>query len=123
MTSPPRERVVVKATRQRRSLRPGWPGARELTEQTARGEQYVAHLMRTQLRIALWTVLVCALICVAAPLLLRAGRLWEACMLGLPIAWLPVVGGLPAACAIAGIWLHRRVRRVEDEFRREVERG
>lgn len=123
MTSPPRERVVVTATRHRRSLRPGWPGARDLTEQTARGERYVAGLMRAQLRLALGVVLGCGLACLAAPWLLRAGRLWEASTLGLPIGWLPVVIGLPVSCAGAGVWLDRRARRIEDEFRRQVERG
>lgn len=123
MSEPPvRQRVTSPRTRggpsPRRSV------ASEIDAQSRVGEIYIGSLIRSQLRLALGTVVVLALSVGLLPLLFRlvpASRRLH--LLGIPLPWL-LLGGVVYPFLIALAWFYvRRAEHNEQAFRDLVDRA
>jgi hypothetical protein len=115
MTEPP-QRVRVTSPRAGRPRRTSI--ASEIDAQTELGEVYMRSLMRSQLRLALGTVLVLAVTVGVLPLLfVLAGPVRTAAVGGIPVPWLLLgVGVHPVLFALARTYV-RRAERNERSFR------
>ncbi|MFI0445021.1 hypothetical protein [Actinomadura sp. 6N118] len=124
-------RVVVASPRTHRARRLGgtvsersWSLAHDLDEQTELGAVYVRTLIRAQLRAALATLTVVAVVIIGLPLLLvLLPALSRSRVYGIPVSWL----GL--ALCIQPIWIAaaarhlRQAERIERDFARLVDRS
>jgi hypothetical protein len=114
MTEPP-QRVRVTSPRAGRPRRTSI--ASEIDAQTELGEVYMRSLMRSQLRLALGTVLVLGLTVGVLPLLfVLAGPVRTAGVAGIPVPWLLLgIGVHPVLFALAWSYV-RRAERNERSF-------
>jgi hypothetical protein len=113
VTSP---RTVGARSRSRRS------NAAEIDAQTRLGEVYVQSLIRAQLRLALYVVLLLSATLGLLPLLFRLLPLDDVHVYGVPLPWLLLgAGAYPWLIALAW-WYVRRAERNEAAFEDLVER-
>ncbi|MFG1999950.1 hypothetical protein ACGFNU_12455 [Spirillospora sp. NPDC048911] len=120
-------RVVVSSPRTHRARSAGersWSLAHDLDEQTELGAVYVRTLIRAQLRTALATLTVVAVVLAGLPLLLALlPSLSRSRLYGIPVPWL----GL--ALCVQPIWIGaaarhlRQAERIERDFARLVDRS
>ena len=118
---PPRVRVTsprATATRRRRVT-----GASEIDAQTDLGEVYMSSLVRSQLRLALLVLAALAVLVVGLPLLFTvAPALVDVHVVGVPLPWLLLAGGVYPFLLLLG-WLYvRAAERNERDFAEVVER-
>ena len=111
VTAPPRRRPVVRP-------RSGGPdGLGDLDEATRLGGVYLASLMRAQLWLAAVVLLVLGVVVGSVPLLFfLAPGLAEVDVLGLPLPWVVLGGGVYPLLALLGWGYVRRAERHESAF-------
>ncbi|WP_066944595.1 hypothetical protein [Microtetraspora fusca] len=116
-------RVVVTSPRTAAARRPRRPLTTEIDEQTQLGEVYMASLVRTQFRLALFVCTVLACVVGGLPLLfLLVPELRSADLLGVPLPWL-VLAGLIYPAFVVGAWLYvRQAERNERHFAELMDR-
>ncbi|MER7501466.1 hypothetical protein AB0L05_18425 [Nonomuraea pusilla] len=116
-------RVAVTSPRMGAARRPRYPATREIDEQTRLGEVYMASLLRTQFRLALFVCTVLACVIGGLPVLfLLIPDLGQVHLLGVPLPW-AVLAGLIYPAFVVGAWLYvRQAERNERHFAELVER-
>ncbi|WP_433354672.1 hypothetical protein ACQP25_13590 [Microtetraspora malaysiensis] len=116
-------RVVVTSPRAAAARRPRRPLTTEIDEQTRLGEVYMASLVRTQFRLALFVCTVLGCVVGGLPLLfLLVPELRSADLLGVPLPWL-VLAGLIYPAFVVGAWLYvRQAERNERHFAELMDR-
>jgi hypothetical protein len=120
MTEGTPERVRV--TGPARRVAPRRPRTSEIDEQTLLGSVLLGSLLRSQLRLALVTLLPLAAFAAGVPLAFHlVPGLADVRVLGLPLAWL-VLGGLVYPFLVGlGVFYVRRAERNEGDFAELVE--
>ncbi|MEU1279739.1 membrane protein [Streptomyces sp. NPDC005805] len=119
---PPRREVVTGVPRGTRRPPGHAPARHEISEQTTLGTTYVRSLMRSQLRAALWTLGMLALLVGTLPLLFAlpaalGGRLDSPA----PLVWGALGFGVYPVMWLLARWYVRRAERNERDFTRLVE--
>ncbi|WP_433422596.1 hypothetical protein ACQP1V_13450 [Microtetraspora malaysiensis] len=116
-------RVAVTSPRAAAARRPRRPLTTEIDEQTRVGEVYMASLVRTQFRLALFVCTVLGCVVGGLPLLfLLVPELRSADLLGVPLPWL-VLAGLIYPAFVVGAWLYvRQAERNERHFAELMDR-
>jgi len=125
VTEQPSRRIRVVSPRTR-AVRASGPRAvrRDIGEQTVVGEVFMASLIRSQLRLAVGVLLICAVLVGGLPLLfvLEPG-LAEVALLGFPLPWV-LLGVAVHPALVVGAWLYvRQAERNETDFADLVERS
>ena len=113
ITSP---RTVGARSRSRRS------NAAEIDAQTRLGEVYVKSLIRAQLRLALYVVVLLAATLGLLPVLFLLVPVDRVHLLGIPLPWLVLGAGVYPWVVALGWWYVRRAERNEAAFEDLVER-
>ncbi len=126
MTSPPlRRRVTVTSSRTRAQRRAvGGSAGREIDEQTVVGEVLVRSLLRAQLRLALYAVVLAGILIGGLPLVfVLFPRLSDVHVVGVPVPWVLLgVAVYPGVCL--GAWAYvRAAERNEEDFAELVDRS
>lgn len=119
---PERVRVIGPYSERPRS-RPRPTAASEIDSQSALGAIYVAALLRSQLRLALRTMLALGATIGALPVLFHvAPSLGDRHFLGMPIPWVVLAFGCYPVLVLLAWRYVRAAERHEDEFVQVVER-
>ena len=123
MSEPPLPRVRVTSPRATATRRRRVTGASEIDAQTDLGEVYMSSLVRSQLRLALLVLAALAVLVVGLPLLFTvAPALVDVHVVGVPLPWLLLAGGVYPFLLLLG-WLYvRAAERNERDFAEVVER-
>ena len=123
MSEPPLPRVRVTSPRATATRRRRVTGASEIDAQTDLGEVYMSSLIRSQLRLALLVLAALAILVAGLPLLFTvAPALVDVHVVGVPLPWLLLAGGVYPVLLLLG-WLYvRAAERNERDFAEVVER-
>ena len=123
MSEPPLPRVRVTSPRTTATRRRRVTGASEIDAQTDLGEVYMSSLLRSQLRLALLVLAGLAVLVAGLPLLFTvAPALVDVHVVGVPLPWLLLAGGVYPFLLLLG-WLYvRAAERNERDFAEVVER-
>jgi len=123
MSEPPLPRVRVTSPRATATRRRRVTGASEIDAQTDLGEVYMSSLVRSQLRLALLVLAALAVLVAGLPLLFTvAPALVDVHVVGVPLPWLLLAGGVYPFLLLLG-WLYvRAAERNERDFAEVVER-
>ena len=123
MSEPPLPRVRVTSPRTTATRRRRVTGASEIDAQTDLGEVYMSSLLRSQLRLALLVLTALAVLVAGLPLLFTvAPALVDVHVVGVPLPWLLLAGGVYPFLLLLG-WLYvRAAERNERDFAEVVER-
>ncbi len=123
MSEPPLPRVRVTSPRATATRRRRVTGASEIDAQTDLGEVYMSSLLRSQLRLALLVLAALAVLVAGLPLLFTvAPALVDVHVVGVPLPWLLLAGGVYPFLLLLG-WLYvRAAERNERDFAEVVER-
>ncbi len=123
MSEPPLPRVRVTSPRTTATRRRRVTGASEIDAQTDLGEVYMSSLLRSQLRLALLVLAALAVLVAGLPLLFTvAPALVDVHVVGVPLPWLLLAGGVYPFLLLLG-WLYvRAAERNERDFAEVVER-
>ena len=123
MSEPPLPRVRVTSPRATATRRRRVTGASEIDAQTDLGEVYMSSLLRSQLRLALLVLAALAFLVAGLPLLFTvAPALVDVHVVGVPLPWLLLAGGVYPFLLLLG-WLYvRAAERNERDFAEVVER-
>ena len=123
MSEPPLPRVRVTSPRTAATRRRRVTGASEIDAQTDLGEVYMSSLLRSQLRLALLVLAALAVLVAGLPLLFTvAPALVDVHVVGVPLPWLLLAGGVYPFLLLLG-WLYvRAAERNERDFAEVVER-
>ena len=123
MSEPPLPRVRVTSPRATATRRRRVTGASEIDAQTDLGEVYMSSLLRSQLRLALLVLAALAVLVAGLPLLFTvAPALVDVHVVGVPLPWLLLAGGVYPFLLLLG-WLYvRAAKRNERDFAEVVER-
>ena len=123
MSEPPLPRVRVTSPRATATRRRRVTGASEIDAQTDLGEVYMSSLVRSQLRLALLVLAALAVLVAGLPLLFTvAPALVDVHVVGVPLPWLLLAGGVYPFLLLLG-WLYvRAAERNEHDFTEVVER-
>jgi len=123
VSEPPLPRVRVTSPRTTATRRRRVTGASEIDAQTDLGEVYMSSLLRSQLRLALLVLAALAVLVAGLPLLFTvAPALVDVHVVGVPLPWLLLAGGVYPFLLLLG-WLYvRAAERNERDFAEVVER-
>ena len=123
MSEPPLPRVRVTSPRATATRRRRVTGASEIDAQTDLGEVYMSSLLRSQLRLALLVLAALAVLVAGLPLLFTvAPALVDVHVVGVPLPWLLLAGGVYPFLLLLG-WIYvRAAERNERDFTEVVER-
>ena len=123
MSEPPLPRVRVTSPRATATRRRRVTGASEIDAQTDLGEVYMSSLLRSQLRLALLVLAALAVLVAGLPLLFTVvPALVDVHVVGVPLPWLLLAGGVYPFLLLLG-WLYvRAAERNERDFAEVVER-
>ena len=123
MSEPPLPRVRVTSPRTTATRRRRVTGASEIDAQTDLGEVSLSSLLRSQLRLALLVLAGLAVLVAGLPLLFTvAPALVDVHVVGVPLPWLLLAGGVYPFLLLLG-WLYvRAAERNERDFAEVVER-
>ena len=123
MSEPPLPRVRVTSPRATATRRRRVTGASEIDAQTDLGEVYMSSLVRSQLRLAVLVLAALAVLVAGLPLLFTvAPALVDVHVVGVPLPWLLLAGGVYPFLLLLG-WLYvRAAERNERDFAEVVER-
>ena len=123
MSEPPLPRVRVTSPRATATRRRRVTGASEIDAQTDLGEVYMSSLLRSQLRLALLVLAALAVLVAGLPFLFTvAPALVDVHVVGVPLPWLLLAGGVYPFLLLLG-WLYvRAAERNERDFAEVVER-
>jgi len=123
VSEPPLPRVRVTSPRTTATRRRRVTGASEIDAQTDLGEVYMSSLLRSQLRLALLVLTALAVLVAGLPLLFTvAPALVDVHVVGVPLPWLLLAGGVYPFLLLLG-WLYvRAAERNERDFAEVVER-
>jgi len=123
VSEPPLPRVRVTSPRTTATRRRRVTGASEIDAQTDLGEVYMSSLVRSQLRLALLVLAGLAVLVAGLPLLFTvAPALVDVHVVGVPLPWLLLAGGVYPFLLLLG-WLYvRAAERNERDFAEVVER-
>jgi len=123
VSEPPLPRVRVTSPRTTATRRRRVTGASEIDAQTDLGEVYMSSLVRSQLRLALLVLAALAVLVAGLPLLFTvAPALVDVHVVGVPLPWLLLAGGVYPFLLLLG-WLYvRAAERNERDFAEVVER-
>jgi hypothetical protein len=123
VSEPPLPRVRVTSPRTTATRRRRVTGASEIDAQTDLGEVYMSSLLRSQLRLALLVLAGLAVLVAGLPLLFTvAPALVDVHVVGVPLPWLLLAGGVYPFLLLLG-WLYvRAAERNERDFAEVVER-
>jgi putative solute:sodium symporter small subunit len=123
VSEPPLPRVRVTSPRATATRRRRVTGTSEIDAQTDLGEVYMSSLVRSQLRLALLVLAALAVLVAGLPLLFTvAPALVDVHVVGVPLPWLLLAGGVYPVLLLLG-WLYvRAAERNEHDFTEVVER-